>query len=218
MTRKSQFGAALAGLLALGVAWWWLESNTRPPASTSPAPAVPAVGGANISNQPPVIVPPAGAAMVDSSASSSGEVDSVNASSAPSVGDILAEPDDDYVRVAKKLTAITLDARLPAAEREEALAHAINLSAGNEAEVLTPLVENPSLPDEFAETILAEALNRPLSYQAELYLAALAVRKNPEINAKIREHLAFLTSGEDMGSDPAKWKEPLKAARAEWGE
>src|SRR5690606_22611598 len=93
----------------------------------------------------------------------------------PTAGDILAEPDEDYPRVARKLLALAMNPRAPMEEREEALAHALNLSAGNEAELLTPAIKNPALPDSFAETILAEALNRPLAYQADLYLAALAV-------------------------------------------
>jgi hypothetical protein len=142
----------------------------------------------------------------------------VTENSLPTVGEILAEPDENYVRVAKKLTAITLDPGAPMEEREEALAHALNLSAGNEAEVLTPLVKDPALPDALADTVLAEALNRPLSYQADLYLAALAARKSPEMQTKIREHLAFLTGGEDLGPDPAQWLPAIKAAKAEWPE
>jgi hypothetical protein len=136
----------------------------------------------------------------------------------PTVGDILAEPGDDYVKIAKKLAVLVANPEVALAEREEALAHAMNLSVGAEAEVLTPLVVDPKVPDALAETVLAEALNRPLGYQADLYLAALAARKSPEMQTKIREHLSFLTNGEDKGGDPAAWKPAIAAARPGWPE
>lgn len=214
MKRRTGLVAALLALLVAGGIFWWLESSTRPPAVAEPDVAV--VKG------PGHVAPDALATGLTFPPPESGSVPTDPAATVPTgkptVGDILAEPDEDYVRVAKKLTAITLDPQAPMAEREEALAHALNLSAGNEAEVLTPLVKDPNLPDELADTVLAEALNRSLAYQADLYLAALAARKSPEMQQKIREHLAFLTDGEDRGANPADWLPDIKKAKENWPE
>lgn len=216
-------------VLALGVAgaFWWLERATRPADAQAERPGLTQTTATTMP-----VVPPTGTLSVTESftspsaqAGDSGVAAPEGDGAVPQVpqplltaGDILAEPDDDYVRVAKKLSALVLDPRASMEEREEALAHALNLSAGSEAEVLTPLVTNPALPDSLTETILGEALNRPLAYQADLYLAALAVRKSPEMQTLIREHLAFLTGGEDLGSDPKAWAEAIKTAKKEWGE
>lgn len=136
----------------------------------------------------------------------------------PTVGDILELQTDDYVFLANRLASLVRDSRLPMEERSEALAHAMNLSAGNEAAVLTPLVKDPAVTDELAEAILDESLNRPLAYQADLYLEALKDRTSPGMQTKIREHLAFLTGGEDLGPDPKKWAPLLAAAKKEWEE
>jgi hypothetical protein len=219
-----------AGLIAGGIgiavvigAYWWLESSTRP--SGHPAPEIGIHAPVAGSQTPQTPISPALPGSADGAVTSPAEGEGINEetsvaaevpSAGPTVGDILAEPDENYVRVAKKLSAIALNPRVPMVEREEALAHVLNLSAGNEAEVLTPLVKDPNLPDALAETILAEALNRPLSYQADLYLEALAARKSPEMQASIREHLVFLTGGDDKGANPADWAEAIKAAKASW--
>lgn len=209
-------GAAVAAL-ALAVGWWWLERNTRPP-ETGPAPELTqSTGDKSTLSRPVTTGGGQGAAPSTEPGAISPEADSATVGDArPSVGDILATPDDNYVRVAGKLLKITLDPKAEMVEREEALAHALNLSAGHEAEVLTPLVTDKNLPDAFAETVLAEALNRPLDFQADLYLAALGARTNPELQAKIREHLAFLTGGDDLGPKPADWQNAIQAAKASW--
>ncbi len=136
----------------------------------------------------------------------------------PTVGDILSDPEEDLQKVARRLLDVVRDGRQPMTEREEALAHALNLSAGAEKELLAPLVTDPRVPDGFAETILTEALNQPLSYQADLYLAALPVRTEPKLQTMIREHLSFLADSPDLGSDPKAWEPALRAARSTWGE
>jgi hypothetical protein len=222
MNRKTASVLAVLGLVVATVAFWRLDSSTRPPVSPDIAvgvhPGQPSAGASSSS-----LGASAGDKVVDAEPMTNELPDgepaapaAPGASAKPTVGDILAEPDDDYVRVAKKLIAITLDPKAPMVEREEALAHALNLAAGSEAEVLTPLVKNPNLPDELADTVLSEALNRPLSYQADLYLAALAVRKSPEMQTKIREHLTFLVGDEDKGPNPADWADAIKAAKASW--
>lgn len=219
MKRKIRAGLAVAGVVAFIAAFWWLESSTRPPEAEAPGPlaVTPTPGGG-----PGPVLLPGNAAQGESMFAQEGDEPAgpaaVEANGIPTAGDILAEPDDDYPRVARKLLALAMNSRAPMEEREEALAHALNLSAGNEEELLTPAIKNPDLPDAFAETILAEALNRPLAYQADLYLAALAARKTPELQATIREHLAFLTGGEDRGPNPADWQEDIKAAKASWPE
>jgi len=219
MKRKTAAIVACAlGLVCAVGAFWWLESSTRPARTEAPGAEIPRV---NTVVAPPAPAPQGGTEKPAEVAEVSEEQAAPAMEAAPttpSVGDILAEPDDNFVRVAKKLSAIALDARAPMAEREEALAHTLNLSAGNEAEVLTPLVKDANLPDALAETILSEALNRPLAYQADLYLEALATRKSPQMQANIREHLAFLVGGEDKGPNPADWVEAIKAAKASWPE
>lgn len=218
MKLKFGFGLGIAAVLLSVGAYWWLESSTRPPAGPETDVTV-ASPGERPGGGPLKFVenaPQRGVAGGEQGSPS--DPNGTEEKARPSVGDILAEPDEDYVRVAKKLLAITLDKRAPMEEREEALAHALNLSAGNEAEVLTPLVKNPDLPDSFAETILSEALNRSLAYQADLYLTALEARQSPEMQKMIREHLAFLTGGEDKGPKPADWQAAIKAAKASWPE
>lgn len=234
MRNKIGIWIGVAAALAMVGGWWWLEHSTRPAElgatgsgeirrgadkpdipKLQPNPGDAATDAANASGvlqgEAPITTDPM-------AASDGAQV--VEAQTPPplTAGDILAEPDENYVRVAKKLSALVLDARAPMENREEALAHTLNLSAGNEAEVLTPLVTNPELPDNLTETILSEALNRPLSYQADLYLAALGVRKTPEMQKMIRDHLAFLTGGEDLGADPKAWVEPLNSAKKGWAE
>lgn len=221
MNRKTASVLAVLGLAVVAGAFWWLNTSTRPPAPPDVSTGVHTARPADAASSSPLGVSE-GNKIVDAEPRADGLVDEEPVRAAtpakPTVGDILAEPDDDYVRVAKKLIVITLDPRASMAEREEALAHALNLSAGNEAEVLTPLVKDANLPDELADTVLSEALNRPLSYQADLYLAALSARKSPEMQTKIREHLAFLVGDEDKGPNPADWAEAIKAAKASWPE
>jgi hypothetical protein len=203
----------VAGVLVVA-GWFWLEHSTRPLETPVVSPAVTPLPANSGTGQ--ILVPVAGVA---------GEVGGrMEEPAVPAAGvmitaaDVLAEPGDDYVAIAKKLSTIVTDAKQPMEERAEALAHALNLSAGNEAEVLMPLVKDPQLPDELANTILDEALNRPLGFQADMYLAALPVRKSAEMQTKIREHLAFLTNGEDLGGDPKVWETAVTAARKEWAE
>jgi hypothetical protein len=98
-------------------------------------------------------------------------------------------------------------------ERQEALGHALNLSVGHEEELLLPLLKNPQLADSLAEAILADALNGPLTYQIQLYFEALKQRKDPALQQMIREHLAFLTDGEDLGPEPSAWKETVDRSK-----
>ena len=225
MKKRLLVPALIALVIALVLGWRWLEHATRPATGqATPAPRtaevvkpapVPTLNG---TNKPPEQAggPTTGFAATKPAPEAAPGVAEPPAPATPTAGEILAQPDEDLVRVAKKLSVLVRDEKAPMAEREEALAHTLNLSAGNEAEVLTPLVTDPALPDAFAETILSEALNRPLAYQADLYLAALAVRKSPEMQTMIREHLAFLTGGEDLGGDPKAWAAAIANAKKDW--
>lgn len=214
--KKQTMAALVAVAGALVVAGWlWLEESTRPAETPVVTPAVTPVAANSGARE--ILVPEATSA----EAAAEGGLEEPAAPVAGAMitaADVLAEPGDDYVAIAKKLSTIVTDAKQPMEERAEALAHALNLSAGNEAEVLMPLVKDPRLPDELTNTILDEALNRPLGFQADLYLAALPVRKSPEMQTKIREHLAFLTNGDDLGADSKAWEAAVTAARKEWAE
>ncbi len=216
----------VAGAVAVG-GWWWLERTTRPTHIATPVPGIIAPPATPVSKPTFVAPPPAPAkapAARDSDPSADGLLAPAPAAEGfanptpMTAGDILAQPDDDLVRVAKRMTALVLDPHAPKEDREEALAHALNLSAGAETEVLLPLMASPLLSDEMSGTVLAEALNRPLAFQADLYLVALAARKSPGMQRIIREHLTFLTDGRDLGPNPASWTAAIAQAKKTWDE
>jgi hypothetical protein len=128
------------------------------------------------------------------------------------INQILQLPSPDHATTAGRLAPLVLDTEFPAEQRAEALSHLLNLSAGHEAEVLLPLVRDPRLSEEDCRTILNDALNQSADWQGEVYLAALGARTEPKLHARIREHLAFLTGGADLGDDPKAWFEPLVQA------
>lgn len=218
--RKSAFALVLLVLVAVATsAWWWLERNTRP--APRPVPVINTPGAIAQTTTPDApATDPATPPATSDTATPPAATETLPAppDPLPTAGDILAQPEDDLAIVAKKLSAVVTDTRQPLSERTEALAHTLNLSAGNEAAILRPLVENAELPPALTATILDESLNRPLRVQADLYHAALAAQKNPELLTKIREHLAFLTNGPDLGADPRSWTKALEAARATWPE
>ncbi len=208
-------------LLAIG-AWLWLERATRPDAMEPPHISG-VIDGQSNPSAPSAFASGSSLGQTSSDATTMTPVGTADSTGSEppldtTADSILAEPDENLPRVAKKLAALVKDPRVPLENREEALAHALNLAAGNETEILDPLVTDPNVPDSLAETILAEALNRSLSEQADLYLAALSARQSPEMQALIREHLAFLTDGEDLGPRPAAWLPVITAAKKEWAE
>jgi len=228
MSKKIWTGIALAAaVIAMG--WWWLERSTRPAPATSP------VHELALQSVPPALPPLPPPPVPVENESPSDNLAATRTSNAtiaptgdqpaleeplsnvlPTAGEILAEPGDDYVKIAQKLGALVLDSRASIENRREALAHTLNLSVGHEAEVLIPLVKDLRLPDELAEDILSEALNRPLRFQADLYIEALVTRTTPELSLRIRQHLAFLTDGPDLGPTSSAWRGALAKAKAGW--
>ena len=130
------------------------------------------------------------------------------------VSAILGAPSPDNATTAVRLSALVLDSRRTAEQRAEALSHVLNLSVGHEAEVLLPLVRDAKLSADDCRTILDDSLNQSLDWQSDVYLAALRSRSEPELRTFIREHLAFLTDGPDLGDKPDAWVEPLMQAAA----
>lgn len=203
---------ALFGALILVGAAGWFFSQRQPSATPSPEPPPHTATG----------VAPA-AALLPAPTPEPPENPAADAVSVPTprpvttatISDVLRQPSPDHATTARRLAALVLDAHRPAEERAEALAHTLNLATGNEETVLLPLVQNPALPADHCRTILEDALNQSATWQAEVYLAALQTRKEPAMRAFIREHLAFLTDGEDLGDNPAAWREALVSTLTE---
>jgi hypothetical protein len=128
------------------------------------------------------------------------------------ISKILITSTSDHAAAARRLTALVLDPNFPAAQRSEALSHVLNLSAGHESEILLPLVRDPRLAALDCRAVLDDALNQSAAWQGEVYLAALGARPEPELRARIRTHLSFLTGREDLGDDPKAWLDPLTQA------
>lgn len=227
MSKKTFVGLLLVAVFMFVIGYVVLERNTRPtPAATNLPPTTIA------QNLPPI---PQFSSPLPASESVSPETEIAPGQERaetrttsetpfspdnplPSVDDLLGEETDDLPSVARKLAFLVAVPALPLEERESALAHAMNLAAGNEPQIIDPLVTNPQVSDSLAETILSEALNRSLGEQADLYLNALAHRKSEALQKLIREHLAFLTDTDDLGPDPAAWQAAVAKAKQSWAE
>ena len=133
------------------------------------------------------------------------------------VGEILSDSSSDDLSAARALGVIVQDASVALADRAEALAHLLNLSANNEGTLLLPLIKSPKLPDAFATTILNDSLNRPLKWQADVCLAVMARPVGKALYTEAREHLAFLTD-EDHGDDLKAWVRAAREAQLKWQE
>jgi len=135
--------------------------------------------------------------------------------SLPAIDAILRDTSLDNIASARALGALVQDATLSQEARAEALAHMLNLSVNNEAALLLPLLKSPDLPDSLATTILTDALNRPLVWQADACLAIMARKTGKDLHTQASEHLAFLTD-EDHGDDVNAWTLAVRTARAKW--
>jgi hypothetical protein len=134
---------------------------------------------------------------------------------APLIDSILKDQSLDNLGAARALAAVVQDSALSLDGRAEALAHLLNLSVGNESTLLLPLLKSPNLPDQLASTILSDALNSPLTWQADACLAVMARKTGKELHAQASEHLEFLT-GEEHGDDVNAWTIAVRDTRAKW--
>ena len=230
MLKKSTWGVLAVVGMFFAVGYLVLERSTRPAPGQDVLP--PLVKPSTPPSQPsfsdsePVQAPARGATGGEAVASASDRQGAEATATPlfppgqplPSVDEILAADNDDLPFVARQLASLAATPSLPQEERENALAHALNLAAGQEPKIIDPLVANDQVPDEMAEIILAEALNRSLNEQADLYLNALAHRKSEAMQALIRGHLAFLTDSADLGPDPAAWRAAIEKAKQSWAE
>lgn len=132
-----------------------------------------------------------------------------------SIDSILTDPDLDNLGAARALASLVKDDGQPEELRAEALKHLLNLSIDHEKELLLPLLGSSKLPDDFAVTILNEALNRPLIWQAEACLTVIARTTGKALHEQARDHLAFLTD-EQHGEDLGAWKKAVATAQAKW--
>ncbi|MDF3057763.1 MAG: hypothetical protein K0R17_1978 [Rariglobus sp.] len=210
ISRTSRILSALVvvGLIAFGV-WWLRPSNPKTtahpihPTSGEPSNNTPA--GAST----PSIAPTSVTITPESPAAP------VAATPTPTIDSILADPALDILGSARALAALVQNPALSIETRSEALAHLLNLSVEHETELLLPLLKSARLPDSLASTILTEALNRPLDWQADACLAVMARTTGQELHTQARDHLAFLTS-EDHGEDLKAWALAIRNARAKW--
>ncbi len=181
----------LAAALVVAGAWLVRSFDHSAPAVSAPAPHP-------VSTSPS---PPFESPLASPSASTP--------TAATTISEILTAPSAGHAATALRLAPLVLDPSRPTDERDEALSHIVNLSTGNEAAVLLPLIRDKRLTVDHCRVILDDALNHSLDWQADVYLAALQSRREPGLRAHVREHLSFLTDGPDLGNDAAVWVEPL---------
>lgn len=131
------------------------------------------------------------------------------------IDSILTNPDLDNLGAARALAGLVKDDTQSEKLRAEALTHLLNLSIDHEKELLLPLLGSSKLPDDFAVTILNEALNRPLTWQAEACLTVMARTTGKALHEQALDHLAFLTD-EQHGEDLGAWKMAVATAQAKW--
>jgi len=208
LRRRHLVALLIIPAIALGVWLLWpapLHSPTQTPQSPSPTVKM-AETVRPAANAPVKIVSSAASALAPGP-------DSV-ANTAP-IDSILTNPDLDNLGAARALAGLVKDDTQSEKLRAEALTHLLNLSIDHEKELLLPLLASAKLPDDFAVTILNDALNRPLTWQAEANLTVLARTTGKELHEQARDHLAFLTD-EQHGEDLAAWKKAVAAAQAKW--
>ena len=213
MSRRNSllFTSCLAIAVLVGGLWFF-----RPATTQSPPDKVPPASASKIIHPPAsqTALPPAPTAPTPKADTVGATVSSPRESSA-AIDAILRDTSLDNVASARALGALVQDATLSQEARAEALAHMLNLSVNNEATLLLPLLKSPDLPDSLAGTILTDALNRPLTWQADACLAIMARKTGKELHTQASKHLAFLTD-EDHGDDVNAWTLAVRTARAKW--
>lgn len=134
--------------------------------------------------------------------------------SLPSLGAVLA-PSHDAPAVVAGLSRLVLDSTRSADERTEAMNHLLNLTAGDPAPALLPLLRDARLGAAECAQILDDSLNGSLVWQAHAHLAVLSHRKTPDAIVRAREHLVFILDV-DHGEDLVRWAQAITSARTKW--
>ncbi len=199
-------------LLAGGL-WFFRPAATQSPPDKVPPASSPKVIHPSVVKVALPLAPPDHVAASDPAGGTASSPR--DASAAAAIDAILRDTSLDNVASARALGALVQDATLSQEARAEALAHMLNLSVNNESTLLLPLLKSPDLPDSLAGTILTDALNRPLVWQADACLAIMARKTGKELHTQASEHLAFLTD-EDHGDDVNAWTLAVRTARAKW--
>ena len=109
----------------------------------------------------------------------------------------LGDPEISPEQAADRLWTVAADRREPEPVREEALAHALNLSedARFMAEVVPALSVEGLWPGSLGLALLDDIYDRPATVQLAAAIAMLPVAA-PELRAEIRELVEFLVDGE----------------------
>lgn len=208
LRRRRLVALLIIPAIALGVWLLWpapVHSPTQTP--QSPSPAV---------KMSETVRPAANAPVkIASSAAPSLAPGPDSATDTAPIDSILTNPDLDNLGAARALAGLVKDDTQSEKLRAEALTHLLNLSIDHEKELLLPLLGSSKLPDDFAVTILNEALNRPLTWQAEACLTVMARTTGKALHEQALDHLAFLTD-EQHGEDLGAWKKAVATAQAKW--
>ncbi|MFA6288840.1 MAG: hypothetical protein WC661_15775 [Opitutaceae bacterium] len=212
MTRTRLFSSLVALLVLLGAGLWLLTHSRDKETSSSGLPAA-----SRSSSTPPPATTGTTAANTPANPAPTGTKSAPATVKSPSlsIGDLLADSSLDNKAVMAGLSKITLDATRNLAERTEAMSHLLNLSVEDPSPVLLPLITDTRLPDVLCNQILDDSLNDPLPWQADAHFAALTHRNGKEVQAKARDHLAFLV-GTDYGDNLTEWSKAITASKTKW--
>lgn len=117
----------------------------------------------------------------------------------PRIEEILANESISGIQAAEGLYALVQNRELSVEERDEALAHGLNL----DYQVFASLVTDSSLPVVMAERMIDELanLNEMPQQQIEGYLGFVDYR-DEEIRTQAAEDLAFILEEEDLAESP----------------
>ena len=213
-SRNSRILISALAIIVIGGGVWlvWPTSPETPPLPGLPTPIRTTAPAPTAS----IAVPPTRSTLASAQAGpAASSPPSSQRISSPTVDSILADQSLDNLGAARALSALVADTTLSLNDRAEALAHLLNLSVGNENTLLLPLLKSPNLPDSLGSTILTDALNSPITWQADACLAVAARKTGKELHTQAIDHLAFLT-GEDHGDDVNAWTLAVRTARKKW--
>ncbi len=211
MSRRNPrlLASSIAVVAAAGFVWYFWPAAPR----SQPAPAPRTALHQPDQTPPKPTVSPSVA--VAPNPATTGSLTAPKKETEPAIDSILRDTSLDNIGAARALGGLVQDSSLSLDARAEALAHMLNLSVNNETSLLLPLVQSRDLPDSLASTILSDALNGPLTWQADACLAVMARTTGKELRTQASEHLVFLT-GEDHGDDINGWTLAVRNTRAKW--